>query len=152
MAHVSLRLAGNDRVDPYVAVYEPPTPSQLGDITHLRWRGLLPPEFVQEIIDTAECVFLLLLLAIAPSNRWPSSRSMMPMASRESIGCNPFVAIVCQTCPSTPVSYIPVSAFEPGQKGKVQRSRVGGGTWCVVFARDSEETRGTWLRADSMGF
>jgi hypothetical protein len=59
------RLAGNDRVDPYVAVYELPTPSELGDITHLRWRGLLPPEFVQTIIDTAESVILSLAIFLS---------------------------------------------------------------------------------------
>ena len=49
------RLAANDRVDPYVAVYESPTPSKVGDVTHLRWRGLLASTFVQTIIDTAMC-------------------------------------------------------------------------------------------------
>lgn len=51
------RLEVNDRVDPYIAVYSPPTPSRTGTITHLRWRGLLSPVFVQSIIDAALYVF-----------------------------------------------------------------------------------------------
>lgn len=42
----------NDRVDPFIAVYEPPADSRVGDITHLRWTGLLPPKFIQSMIDT----------------------------------------------------------------------------------------------------
>jgi hypothetical protein len=47
-----IRLYVNDRVDPYVCVYEPPTPSRIQNVTHLRWRGLLCPNFVQEVLDT----------------------------------------------------------------------------------------------------
>ncbi|KAI0057440.1 hypothetical protein BV25DRAFT_1863361 [Artomyces pyxidatus] len=47
------RLQANDRVDPYVAVYTPPQPSMVGEITHIRWRGLLPPSLVQKIVGTA---------------------------------------------------------------------------------------------------
>ncbi|KAF8809507.1 hypothetical protein BYT27DRAFT_7222422 [Phlegmacium glaucopus] len=46
------RLYANDRVDPYVCVYESPTPSRIHNVTHLRWRGLLCPNFVQEVLDT----------------------------------------------------------------------------------------------------
>ncbi|KAI0318569.1 ribonuclease P 40kDa subunit-domain-containing protein [Amylostereum chailletii] len=46
------RLQANDRVDPYVAVYSPPQPSRTGDLTHISWRGFLPPAFVQRIVDT----------------------------------------------------------------------------------------------------
>lgn len=42
----------NDRVEPYVCVYEPPTPSRIQNVTHLRWKGLLCPKFVQEVSDT----------------------------------------------------------------------------------------------------
>ena len=53
--HSSLlaRLLANDRVNPYVSVYECPVPSYIGDITHLRWNGFLGPEFVQSLINTA---------------------------------------------------------------------------------------------------
>lgn len=46
------RLHANDPVNPFVAVYEPPTPSRVGDVTHLSWRGLLTPTFVQSIVDS----------------------------------------------------------------------------------------------------
>ena len=46
------RLKINDRVGPYVALYEPPA-SQPGNLTHIRWQGLICPAFVQLVIDTA---------------------------------------------------------------------------------------------------
>jgi len=45
------RLHANDRVDPFVAVYDPPSPSYIGEITHLQWKGLLSPAFVQNILN-----------------------------------------------------------------------------------------------------
>lgn len=50
------RLNANDRVDPYVALYEPPAPKHMQDVTHLRWRGLLPPSFIKEALDAIACV------------------------------------------------------------------------------------------------
>jgi ribonuclease P/MRP protein subunit RPP40 len=47
------RLKANDRVDPYVAVYEVPSPSCIGNITHLRWRGLMDSSFVLSVINAA---------------------------------------------------------------------------------------------------
>lgn len=47
------RLYANDRVDPYVAVYEPPSPSSIDDVTHLCWKGLMDSTFVRSVIDTA---------------------------------------------------------------------------------------------------
>lgn len=47
------RLQANDRVDPYVAVYSTPTPYTVGDVAHMKWYGLLTPQFVQKIVDTA---------------------------------------------------------------------------------------------------
>ncbi|KAI0255947.1 ribonuclease P 40kDa subunit-domain-containing protein [Lactifluus subvellereus] len=47
------QIASNDRVDPYVAVYSAPAPSTIGDMLHTKWNGLLTPEFVQRIVDTA---------------------------------------------------------------------------------------------------
>ncbi|EIW79434.1 hypothetical protein CONPUDRAFT_167180 [Coniophora puteana RWD-64-598 SS2] len=45
------RLKGNDRVDPYVAVYSPPPSSHTGSYHHLSWTGLLSAAFVQTVID-----------------------------------------------------------------------------------------------------
>ena len=47
------RLSANDRVDPFVALYDPPSPSRIGNVTHLRWRGLLSPSFVQRVLEAA---------------------------------------------------------------------------------------------------
>ncbi|EAU90442.2 hypothetical protein CC1G_00826 [Coprinopsis cinerea okayama7 len=47
----SPRISARDRADPYIAVYEPPQPSSVGNVTHLCWRGLLAPTFVHTIIE-----------------------------------------------------------------------------------------------------
>ena len=47
------RLRANDRVDPYVAVYEAPAPASVDDVVHLRWKGSMDSAFVQSVINTA---------------------------------------------------------------------------------------------------
>ncbi|KAE9385123.1 hypothetical protein BT96DRAFT_928942, partial [Gymnopus androsaceus JB14] len=44
-------LKANDRIDPFVAVYEPPSSTRIGNVTHLRWTGFIGPSFVQSLID-----------------------------------------------------------------------------------------------------
>lgn len=56
------RLEVNDRVDPFVAIYDPPAASRVGNATHLRWKGFLPPSFVQSVIDTSMWVILAVTL------------------------------------------------------------------------------------------
>ena len=51
--HATDRLRINDKPDPYVAVYTPPSPSRTGDLVHVRWTGLLGPAFVQSVVDAA---------------------------------------------------------------------------------------------------
>lgn len=53
---LSFRLYANDGINPYVCVYEPPAPSHIQNVTHLRWRGLLCPNFIREVLDTIMCV------------------------------------------------------------------------------------------------
>ena len=53
-----IRLKANDRVDPYVALYEPPEPKHMQDVTHLRWRGLLPPSFIHKVLETVAYVLI----------------------------------------------------------------------------------------------
>ncbi|KAJ7879968.1 ribonuclease P 40kDa subunit-domain-containing protein [Mycena olivaceomarginata] len=76
----SQRLQANDRADAYVAVYEPPQSwmATVADVTRLRWRGFLGPDFVQSVIDAVLSV--------------PSAQ---------------FVAITSHAIPTAPVSYIP---------------------------------------------
>ncbi|KAH9976007.1 ribonuclease P 40kDa subunit-domain-containing protein [Lactifluus volemus] len=47
------RLQANDRVDPYVSVYSAPAPSTIGDMLHIQWHGLLTPQFVRRVVETA---------------------------------------------------------------------------------------------------
>ena len=45
------RLQANDRVDPYVAVYEAPEPSTIGTVSHVRWRGgVLPHDLIHTVM------------------------------------------------------------------------------------------------------
>lgn len=48
---VGSRLEVNDRPDPYIAVYTPPT--RMGSVTHIQWRGLVVSTVVQSIVDAA---------------------------------------------------------------------------------------------------
>ncbi|KAJ4469178.1 hypothetical protein C8R41DRAFT_925210 [Lentinula lateritia] len=45
------RLNANDRVDPFVAVYQPPSPTRVGTVTHLQWSGFIAPLFVQSLVE-----------------------------------------------------------------------------------------------------
>ncbi|KIP01853.1 hypothetical protein PHLGIDRAFT_79987, partial [Phlebiopsis gigantea 11061_1 CR5-6] len=49
----SERIRVNDKPDPYICVYAPPAPSHTENLVHIRWKGLLPPPFVQSVIDIA---------------------------------------------------------------------------------------------------
>lgn len=49
----SERLRVYDKPDPYIAVYTPPSPNYTGTVLHMRWAGLLSPQFVQSVIDIA---------------------------------------------------------------------------------------------------
>ncbi|TCD69388.1 hypothetical protein EIP91_007735 [Steccherinum ochraceum] len=49
----SQRLRANDRVDPYLAVYDPPLQLSVGDVMCIRWSGLLSPSFVQSVLNIA---------------------------------------------------------------------------------------------------
>jgi len=53
-ADVSSRsLQANDNVDPYVASYHSPEPNTVGTVIHLRWTGLLPPDFTHGLLQTS---------------------------------------------------------------------------------------------------
>ncbi|KAF9446903.1 hypothetical protein P691DRAFT_672584 [Macrolepiota fuliginosa MF-IS2] len=82
------RLQANDRVDPFVALYEPPSPNRVGNVSHLRWRGLLSPTFVQSVIDAS----VTYLQATKPHSTSVSE---------------PFVAITAHGITNSPVVYLP---------------------------------------------
>ncbi|KAJ7696535.1 ribonuclease P 40kDa subunit-domain-containing protein [Mycena rosella] len=116
------RLQANDRVDAYVAVYDAPEPSVVGDITHLRWRGFLGPAFVQSVIDAVV-----------------------------SAGAPQFVSITAHAFPESPVSYIPQGkdgAASLKSPARVPRAD-GEDVWCMVVSRDGDTAR--WCMAESIG-
>jgi len=47
----SERLKGYDSADPYLGVYTLDVPYTVGGVTHIKWRGLLPPKFIKQIIE-----------------------------------------------------------------------------------------------------
>ncbi|KAJ7117832.1 ribonuclease P 40kDa subunit-domain-containing protein [Mycena epipterygia] len=117
------RLHANDRVDPYVAVYDPPAPAEVGDVAHLRWRGFLGPAFVQSVVDAV-------LSAGGPQ----------------------FVSITSHGFPTAPVGYIPLGkdGKPAGLKSPARAPREDAeDVWCVIVAREGDATR--WCLAESIG-
>ncbi|KIM90388.1 hypothetical protein PILCRDRAFT_60188 [Piloderma croceum F 1598] len=128
------RLEVNDRVDPYVGVYSPPNPSRTGTITHLRWRGLLSPAFVQLIVNSAIS---------------PLSKTADPSSS--------FVSITAHAFSTSPVTYIPPGA-EPGGTGREAPLRVPRNAaehcWSlilVMMGQDNETGQRSWVMAETVG-
>jgi len=127
------RLLANDRVDPYVSVYECPVPSYVGDITHLRWIGFLGPEFVQSLINTA-----LTSLSTATGNK-------------------PFVAIVSHALSASPVSYISPSTWADTALPMESPMRLprgdGEDTWCMLAGPEAVDSQmlGAWSLVESLG-
>ncbi|KAF7370495.1 hypothetical protein MSAN_00681300 [Mycena sanguinolenta] len=105
------RLQANDRADAYVAVYEPPQPSTVGDITCLRWRGFLSPDFVKSVVDAV-------LSAASPQ----------------------FVSVTSQAFPTAPVSYIPPGADGLKTPARVP-SADGEDTWSLLVAKEGDTKR-----------
>ncbi|KAF8553580.1 hypothetical protein OG21DRAFT_1510027 [Imleria badia] len=120
------RLHANDRVDPYVAVYEAPSPASIDDVTYMRWNGLMDDTFVRSVIDTAVST-----VSTAPSSRDNS----------------PFISITLHSNLGTPVSYLPDSPTKeppprvPGPEAE--------DTVCLVLSKSSDKS--TWAMAQSIG-
>lgn len=50
---VLYRLHANDRVDPYVALYDAPESSTIGTLSHVRWRGgVLPHDLTRAALES----------------------------------------------------------------------------------------------------
>lgn len=79
------RLKANDRVNPYVAVYEVPAPSYIGDVTQITWAAFLHQSFIKDALDTV-------------------------MSHLASVADNhAFVAVTRHGCWTSPVGAIPLS-------------------------------------------
>lgn len=120
------RLKANDRVDPYVAVYDAPTPSSVGDMTHLRWTGLMDSVFVQSMLTAATS-----LVTTCP----PDESS--------------FISVTLHSNPMTPISYIPPQCISSSAEMKDPPPRVphadAEDTVCLVLTKD------TWMSGQSIG-
>jgi ribonuclease P/MRP protein subunit RPP40 len=138
--HFLFRLQANDRVDPYIAVYEPPAGSMTGKLTHIRWRGLLPPDFVQSVVCATMCD-----PAIFPFLSRINACTRSPILSSQPSW---FVAITSHPFVGCPVSYIPASHMEPGATPrKKSTTEPMGGPWCLILASDDEKRQGAWMKA-----
>ncbi|KAG8221041.1 Pantoate-beta-alanine ligase-domain-containing protein [Butyriboletus roseoflavus] len=118
------RLHANDRVDPYVAVYDAPSPASIDDVTHLRWKGLMDSTFVQSMIY----------------------RSVLS-TSTSSGDEHPFVSVTLHSNLTTPVSYISESPTKeaplrvPGPEAE--------DTICLILSKTPSKS--TWAIGQSIG-
>ncbi|KAF8835515.1 hypothetical protein BDN67DRAFT_1039622 [Paxillus ammoniavirescens] len=126
------RLKANDRVDPYVAVYEVPSPSCIGNITHLRWRGLMDSSFVLSMINTA-----------------------ISIVSTSQLNNSPSISIIMHSDVMAPVSYIPLTSPASVSEGSDREaplrvpSREAEDTSCLILSYASE--RPLWAIGESIG-
>jgi len=142
----SQRLNANDRVDPYVSVYETPAPSVIGTIIHMKWTGLLHPAFVQSVLDAAVT-------------------SIQKGATATGAGTPSFVSITTHAWPTAPVAYIPSAKREPPREPPLRIPREDAeDSWCLLLASEQVQdsrTRGErlenateevrWALAESIG-
>lgn len=117
------RLKANDRVDPYVAVYEVPTPSRVGNLTHVRWKGTLDSAFVQSVLTTA----VSLVTACPP-------------------GDDSLISLTIHSNPTASVSYITSSGLAEMKDTPLRVPRSDGeDTLCLILTND------TWTSGQSIG-
>ncbi|KAI5995563.1 ribonuclease P 40kDa subunit-domain-containing protein [Pisolithus albus] len=117
------RLKANDRVDPYVAVYEVPTPSRVGNLTHVRWKGTMDSAFVQSVLTTA----VSLVTACPP-------------------GDDSLISLAVHSNPTASVSYITSSGLAEMKDTPLRVPRSDGeDTLCLIL------TNNTWISGQSIG-
>lgn len=117
------RLRANDRVDPYVAVYDVPTPSQVGNLTHIRWRGMMDSEFVKSVLTTATS-----LATTCPS------------------GDESLTTVIMHSNPAAPVSCITPSELAEMKDTPLRAPRPDGeDTLCLIL------TNNTWTSGQIIG-
>ncbi|KAL0580483.1 hypothetical protein V5O48_001553 [Marasmius crinis-equi] len=122
------RMQANDRVDPFIAVYEAPSPNQVGPVTHLRWTGLLAPPFVQAMVD---CI----INSVSPKANGPQ-----------------FVSVVGHACNWSPVCYIPSALVDSAKPTPIRDPTMDEeDSWCLVLTPGEETTGSRWILAESVG-
>ncbi|KAJ3876178.1 ribonuclease P 40kDa subunit-domain-containing protein [Lentinula edodes] len=134
------RLKANDRVDPFVAVYQPPSPTRVGGVTHLRWSGFIGPSFVQSLVEFMSHHLVQSLQTDRPD----------------------FLSISSHACTWAPVSYVSLKA----QTGRTDvrpplrdPTRDVEDSWCLIAtapqhgasldAHNAKEC--AWVLAESVG-
>lgn len=159
-------------MDPYVAVYSPPSPSRTGTITHLRWRGLLSPAFVQLIVDSAMYV-LSSSSCSHPFFQWYESNNALSIHSfRSSLSqtADPpssFISITAHAFSTSPVTYIPPGADSgTGREAPLRVPRnAAEHCWSLILVpgsstvggegkvtvQDNEIRQGSWAMAETVG-
>ncbi|KAH7890874.1 ribonuclease P 40kDa subunit-domain-containing protein [Phlebopus sp. FC_14] len=120
------RLKANDRVDPYVAVYETPSPSRISNVTHIRWNGLMETTFAQSLINTATS-----LVSTSPG------------------GDGTFISILIHSSPMAPVSYIPPSEAQSRQSPLRVPRPDAEDTCCLILSASSDKS--SWVMGQSVG-
>ncbi|KAH9930345.1 ribonuclease P 40kDa subunit-domain-containing protein, partial [Fomitopsis serialis] len=130
----SQRLSANDRCDPYIAVYTPPSPSRLHHVTHISWRGLLSSQFTQAIIDQVLYAF-------------SSSYSRQEFVAFSTA----FAAVTIHGVSTAPVTYI--SPSSPLQTPIRLPRPESEDTWSLLVSSHDARKHGTcnWVLADSIG-
>ncbi|KAG2103143.1 ribonuclease P 40kDa subunit-domain-containing protein [Suillus discolor] len=119
------RLKANDRVNPYVAVYEVPAPSYIGDVTRITWAAFLHQSFVKDALDTVTSY-----LASATDKQ-------------------AFVAITRQGCCTSPVGAIPDASFDTARDPPLRVPEINTeDTGCFILGPGQN---GNFVLAQSIG-
>ncbi|KZT07302.1 uncharacterized protein LAESUDRAFT_812290, partial [Laetiporus sulphureus 93-53] len=137
------RLRINDKVDPYLAVYIPPTSSRVGSVSHIRWTGLLSPAFVSRILSAATYASL---SHVSSTKFWHS------LHGRSFVQGESFVSLTAHGVPTTPVAYLPSS---PSDASTLRAPRPEAeDTWSLIVSNvreESEQKSYDWMLAESIG-
>lgn len=133
------RVSANDRCDPYIAVYTPPEPSRLGDITAIRWNGFIPSSFVQKVLESISYVSWTMLSSDSQVAHTICRSPNLPSPS--------FVAVTAQCIGTSPVSYLPA---DPSKAPPLRAPRPEAeDTWSLLYVK--EDAGSAWVLAESVG-
>ncbi|KAJ3848625.1 ribonuclease P 40kDa subunit-domain-containing protein, partial [Lentinula lateritia] len=137
------RLKANDRVDPFVAVYRPPSPTRVGSVTHLQWSGFIGPSFVQSLVEFISYVLHHLVQSLQTDR--PD-----------------FLSISSHACTWAPVSYVSLKAQTRGMEVRPplrDPTRDVEDSWCLIATASQQGAsldvdnaeKCAWVLAESVG-